>query len=224
MTKIVGHRGVAGYAPENTLRSFEMAIEFGCDRAELDVHLSKDGEVIVIHDDDVARITGGVGKVADMTLAKLKELRCPEYQEIPTLQEVIDLTKGKISLQIELKAKGTPEAVNRLLLKNGIEGDVVLISFDVELLREMKKLNPRLQVGFLFDHIPETLWGLVSEIPLEFIGPRSIAVTKELVEEAHSRGLLVYAYHVDTKELGEKLITLGVDEIGTDFPKLFITS
>ena len=223
MVKIVGHRGAAGYAPENTLRSFETAIALGCDRAELDVHLSKDGEVIVIHDADVSRLTDGKGKVKDMTRAEIKKLRCAEGQRIPTLQEVIDLCKNNISLQRELKAEGVAEPVYRLIRKNNIEHNTVLISFDVKLLREIKKLGPKLPVGLLFDKAPRNLWKLAKEIPLEYIGPRYTAVTKKLVESAHAHGLSVYVYHVNEKKVGDRLTAFGVDELGTDFPKLFLS-
>lgn len=222
MTKIVGHRGVAGYAPENTLRAFEYAIELGCDRTELDVHLSKDGEVIVIHDDNVSRVTDGTGKVADLSLAELKRLRCPEGQEIPTLQEVINITKGKIGLQIELKAKGTPEPVCSLLRKNEIEEDTLVISFRAKLLRKIKQLNSKLQVGLLFHSAPSKLWDLVEDIPCDAIAPKHSAVTSELVDKAHRLGKRVFAYGVNEKDVFERLSALGVDEIGTDFPKLFI--
>jgi glycerophosphoryl diester phosphodiesterase len=116
--KIVGHRGAEGYAPENTLLSFEKAIELGCDRAELDVRLSKDGEIFVMHDAAVDRTTDGHGLVAEMTGDELKNLNCPSGQKIPTLQEAIDVCKGKIDLQIELKAgEGLAEKVNGLITK-----------------------------------------------------------------------------------------------------------
>ena len=126
MARIVGHRGAAGYAPENTLLSFQTAIDIGCDATEMDVRLSKDGEVVVIHDDGVSRVTDGTGFVDEMSLAELKKLDCPEKQKIPTLQEVIDLCKGKIDLLIELKAQGTPEKVNRIIERNKITENVAV--------------------------------------------------------------------------------------------------
>jgi glycerophosphoryl diester phosphodiesterase len=224
MTKIVGHRGASGYAPENTLRSFQYAIDVGCDRTELDVRLSKDNEIIVIHDEEVSRITDGKGMVRDMSLAELKKLNCPDNQKLLTLQEVVDLCKNKIGLQIELKAEGTPQAVNELILENDIENGVVITSFDIGLLREIKRLNPKLKAGLLFREYSDGIWKLVEGIPLDFIGPQYSIVTARLVNKAHESGRVVYAYHVNEKDIGEKLIALGVDEIGSDFPKLFISS
>ncbi len=231
MVKIVGHRGAAGYAPENTLLSFQTAIDMGCDKVEFDVRLSKDKEVVVIHDARVSRVTDGKGFVHKMTLAELKKLNCSQNQKIPTLQEVINLCKDKIDLQIELKAKGTPQVVNRIILRNNLEKNVVIISFNVGLLKEIKNLNPKLKVGLLFPKFKvsplfkfysQRLWRLANKIPLDFICPRYNIATKEIVNKAHQLGKSVHAYHVNNQNTGNKLMAMGVDEIGTDFPKLFL--
>ena len=224
MVKIVGHRGATGYAPENTSLSFQTAIDIGCDRTELDVQLSKDGEVVVIHDEEVSRVTDGEGLVSEKTLEELKKLNCAQGQKILTLQEVIDFCKEKIDLQIELKAEGTPRKVNELIVKNHIQKNVVITSFNVELLREIKSLNTQLEVGLLFKEYSENIWELVKNIPLDFIGPKGEITTQEIVDEAHELGITVYAFHVKDEVLGERLMAMGVDEIGTDFPKLFINS
>lgn len=117
MTIIVGHKGAAGYAPENTLASFRKAIELACDRIELDVRLSKNKELVVFHDEEVSRLTNGKGFVREMTLAELKKMDCAEGEKIPTLQEVIDLAKNKIDLQIELKDDDMAALVNEIIKK-----------------------------------------------------------------------------------------------------------
>ena len=224
MAIIVGHKGAAGYAPENTIKSFKAAIEIGCDRSELDVRLTKDGQVVVFHDKDVSELTNGSGLVSEMTLLELKRLNCRDDEKIPTLQEVIDVCKDKIDLQIELKGEGTPNLVNNLILKNDIVDQVVITSFKIDLLKEIKKINPKLKVGLLFwtDETLADIWNLTDSIPLDFLAPFSEIITMEFVVKAHSFGKKVYAYRVNNKELGDKLISIGVDEIGTDFPKIFI--
>lgn len=220
MTVIVGHRGAAGYAPENTLLSFENAMELGCQKTELDVWLSSDGELVVIHDEKVDRVSKGRGLVSSMTLEEIKKLKCPRNQEIPTLQEVIDLCRGRIGLQIELKGPGTPKPVNDLILRNGLDSQVTIISFKPELLQEMKKLNPKLPLGFLFYIQTGSIWKIARN--MSYICPIGPIVTAKMVEKAHQLGLKVYAWHVNDKELGARLIKMGVDEIGTDLPRLFI--
>jgi len=223
MIKIVGHKGASGYATENTLSSFQMAINTGCDRAELDVHKTKDGQIVVFHDDNVSNLTNGSGFVCDLTLAELKALEYKHGGDIPTLQEVINVCKDKIDLQIELKSDGTPELVNNLILKNWIENQVVITSFRPNLLKEIKQINSDLIVGLLFGNAEEmnVIWNLIDTVPLDFLGPYSGLITKEFVDKAHSLGKPVYAYRVNDKELGDKLKKMGVDALGTDFPKLF---
>lgn len=222
MAIIVGHRGAAGYAPENTLLSFQKAIDIGCQKTELDVRLSKDKAVIVIHDADVKRTTDGQGLVSKMNLAKLKELNCPHNQKLPTLQEVIDVCKDKIDLQIELKSKGTPGPVNELIFKNKILNRITITSFDINLLKEIKNINPQLKVCYLLKRYSANIWDYIKAIPLEYLGLRSRIVKEKMVEHAHQLGIKVYAFQLNNEVTYKKLVKMGVDEIGTDFPKLFI--
>ena len=224
MTKIVGQKGAAGYAQENTITSFRMAIEIGCDRAELDVKLTKDNKIVVFHDKEVSKLTNGKGLVDEMTLAEIKELNYKGGEKIPTLQEVIDVCKNRIDLQIELKSERTPRPVNNLILNNNIGNQVVITSFKDHLLKEIKNNNSNLKVGLLFrtDEMLIDIWNLIDSIPLDFLAPSSEIITKKLIDKAHGLGKTVYAYGVNNKELGEKLISMGVDAIGTDYPKLFI--
>ncbi len=222
MVEIIGHRGAAGHAPENTLLSFKKAIELGCAAVELDVHLTKDGEVVVIHDHTVDRVTGMSGKVRKMDLADLKKLYCPLNQCLPTLQEVIDLCKGRVRMFIELKAKGTPEAVAKLIAENRIEHEVVILSFKIGLLKRIKQLNPKLKVIYLFFRKPLRLWRLVRKIQIDYIGTRLKAATARLVRQAHQIRRRVYVYDVNDVMAGLRLREWKVDAICTDYPILFI--
>lgn len=222
MTKIVGHRGAGNYAPENTLKSFQTAINIGCDRTELDVRMTKDNEVVVIHDKEI----NGMGFVKDITLAELKKVSLNDGEKIPTLQEVINVCKNKTDLQIELKAEGTPAAVNQLILQNKLENQVVITSFESHLLKEIKNLNPNLKVGLLIhtDEVLKNSWELINGIPLDFLALFHEIVTKELIDKTHALGKMAHAYAVNDKTVGDKLISMGIDSIGTDYPKLFIES
>lgn len=224
MVTIVGHKGAAGYAPENTLPSFMMAISLGCPRAELDVRLTKDQVLVVFHDADVARLTTGQGLVEELEYSDLQQLKISGTEKIPTLQEVIDVCKNKIDLQIELKAKNTPQAVNDIVVANAIETRVVITSFYPELLKEIKIINPQLIVGLLYStaDVGENIATMIAEIPLDFIGPHSSLVTKAIIDLAHSQNKQVYAYDVNNQALGNQLIEFGVDALGTDDPKLFL--
>lgn len=203
---IVGHRGAGKLAKENSLEGFRKAIGLGLKRTELDVRLSKDKQVVVVHDPEIN------GK-------KIYELNSGEI-DAPLLQEVIELCKGKIDLQIELKGLGAldtdfvelPQKVEELVVKKGMVDEVLITSFDLEMLRNVKNLK----TGLLFDEEPTELGDF------DYICPKSSIVTKEMIEKAHSLGKKVYAFHVPTKEIGEKLLEMGVDDLGTDYPELLI--
>lgn len=219
---IVCHRGAEGHAPENTLLSFRKAIESGCQRAELDVRVSKDGIPVVIHDAEVDRTTDGHGRVAEMTLNQLKALDCGKGQRIPALKEVMDVCKGKIDLQIELKDENAVEKANDLILENGIADHVVISSFNPDWLRQIKRQNVALKTALLFDHPDERVWQAAKEIPLDYLGPASAVVTPVFVARAHTLGLKVYAHGVKDVGAGRRLEVMGVDEIGTPSPELFL--
>ena len=105
----IAHRGASAYEPENTLRAFERAIEMGATMLELDVHLSRDGHPMVIHDADLSRTTSGTGKVADLSLAQIKRFDAGLGERVPALDEVIELARDRVKIYIELKGQDAPE-------------------------------------------------------------------------------------------------------------------
>lgn len=125
-------------------------------------------------------------------------------------------------MQIELKGKGTPKPVNDLIVENGIENNVLITSFDIELLKEMRKINPRIKMGLLFGKTPELLWDMATRTPLNYICPKADIVNEKMIQYAHALGFKVYSYHTNDKDLGLQLIKWGIDDIGTDFPKYFL--
>ena len=144
MVQRIGHRGAAGHAPENTQASFRKAIELGCDMTELDVHVCASGDVVVIHDETLDRTTNGKGNVSDHTLTELKQLDAGKGEQIPLLQEVLELLKDRIMLNIELKGLGTAEPVYKIVKKTGWSNqDLTVTSFNRDMLTEYKKPRPR---------------------------------------------------------------------------------
>ena len=166
----VAHRGASAHAPENTLLAFERAIELGADMSELDLHLSRDGALVVMHDASVDHTTDGHGAIRDLSLAELKRLDAGQGQRVPTLPEVIDLVRGRSGLYLELKAQGTPRATMDCLRAQRftarwlptrehpelVEGrawvprqQVIVGSFDAALAREAKALAPEIATSLL---------------------------------------------------------------------------
>jgi glycerophosphoryl diester phosphodiesterase len=217
---IVGHRGACGHAPENTLKSFAKAIELGCQRVELDVHLSEDEVPVVIHDPNLDRTTNGKGPVNRLPLVELKKLDAGEGESIPTLVEVMDFCRGKAELQIELKDPDCPSAVAELIRERQDRKNMVVTSFDLPLLNKFAALMPDVPAGLLNKDPDLDMVTVAREHHHRWICPHFNAVTPELVTEAHQAGLLVYAYHVKDRQIANRLALWGVDAIGTDFPEI----
>ena len=219
---ITGHRGAAKLEPENTLRSIQKAIDLGVDQIEIDLHLTRDRHLVVIHDASVDRTTEGHGAVADFTLAEIKQLDAGVGERIPTLQEVIDLVRGKATLQIEIKGPGTTEPVVRTVAQNGIESEVILTSFVHDRLREAHRLNPNIALGALWSQAPSNACEQAIEIGAEALHIQHQYIDADLVQNVHEHGLQIRAWNPDTIEEMERVIDLKVDAVGSNRPDLLI--
>ena len=220
---LTGHRGAAALEPENTLLSMQKAIDLGVDQIEIDVHLTRDQHLVVIHDTTVDRTTDGQGAVADFALEEIKRLDAGKKERIPTLQEVIDLVRGKVVLQIELKGPDTAEPVVRTVEQNNIESEVLLTSFVHERLREARQLNPSLALGALWSQPPPDACEQAIDMGAEAIHILHPNIDAQLVQKAHAHGLMIRAWNPDTVEEIQRVIDLGVDAIGSNRPDLLIT-
>ena len=149
--QIIGHRGASGYAPENTLKAFELALSQGCEWLELDVHLL-DGKLIVIHDEHLDRTTSGQGLISDHSLDAIRGLDAGDGEKIPYLDEVIEMVDGRATINIELKGPGTAQPVSALLnawcLEHKTDPNKFLLSSFNH--RELALASPRYARGALF--------------------------------------------------------------------------
>lgn len=208
----IAHRGYSELYPENTMPAFEKAIEAGADMMEFDVHMSKDGHAVVIHDNDVRRTSDGYGLVKDMTLAELRAFdfnftgdRELGRAAIPTLDEVMRLSKGKIALNIEIKNcpyryPGIEEEVCRLVRLHGMADEVVISSFDHFSLVKIKKIDPPLKTGMLYDSLWLTFRDEVTALGAYSIHPSIDAVEPGQLEWARDKGLRVYPWVARDRE------------------------
>ena len=214
----IGHRGAAGHAPENTLLSFEKAVLLGCDMTELDVHICKSGELVVIHDETVDRTTDGIGTVSDLTLNELKLLDAGQGEEIPTLYEVLSLLKGMIGLNIELKGLGTAKPVYDLVKELGWKNDLTISSFNWDMLKEYRVLDSNAKLGVLtFNNHGEAL-DLAEKIDAYSINPYHGLLQEKYVEEAHNKGFMVYSWTPNKESEIKLAIQKGVDGVISDYP------
>lgn len=225
----IGHRGAKGYASENSLFSFEKAIEMGVDGIELDVHLSLDGQIIVIHDDTIDRTTNGKGFVNTLSLQELKTFRINEKQaselkqQIPTLNEVFDLVNLTCFINIELKGKGTASAVVALIEKyiwekNWKYANFLVSSFDWNAVQEVRFLNENIPIGILTETNLDLAFSFAKFMKAEAIHPEFHLLTQDNTAQIQAKGIQVFPWTVNEYEAIQKIKTYNVNGIITDFP------
>ncbi len=232
---VVAHRGASGYAPENTFAAFDKAVQMGADYIELDVHRSKDGELVVIHDSTVDRTTDGSGKVGELTVEELRALDAGSWmgdafagETIPTLDEVLDRYYGKIGLLIELKTPdvypGIEEEVAEMLKERNLDRpqdeEIMIQSFNFESMKKMKQLLPDVPIGVLTSSRTDTSDEALKEFATyaDYFNPQYGLISQTLVDRAHAHGLKVGSWTVRNRKTANLLIAAGVDAIITDYP------
>ena len=231
---VFAHRGASGAAPENTMAAFEQASEKGADGIELDVHMSADGEVVVIHDARLERTSDGSGEVAYMNYAELEKFDMGAkwkgspwgFQRIPLLEEVISLAKSTdMMLNIELKGyKANPrlaEATAKIVQENGFEADVIFSSFDIGQLRRTKVALPQARLAYITFFPPQPQLGVAED--LWGCHPNHSLTTKLSVRKWQEAGMHVQLWTVNSKEAILRAIRIGVDGIITNHPALALS-
>ena len=217
----IGHRGAAGHEPENTLKSFQKALDLKVDMIELDVHKTKDSKLVVIHDDTLDRTANSTGVVSERTLEQLKKLDAGGLEKIPTLGEVIKLVDRQVPLNIELKGKGVARLVADLIkkyLKLGWEKrHFIVSSFDHEQLEEFHKYLPDIALGKL---IKKNLSqkDLANLDGVRFIGIGKDYLDSSTIDLVHKKNIKVYVFTVNEDKDIKNIISMGIDGIFSDFP------
>ena len=227
-TKVMAHRGASTEAPENTMAAFQKAIDDMADYIELDVQLTNNGEVIVMHDSNAYRTTGVDANIVNMTYKEVKTLDAgswfsDEYvgENVPSLKEVLELTQGKIKLNIELKPadNGTALAKNtvRLIEKYNMVNDCVITSFSESALKAVKTYNQEIKVGYILSAAYGDFYDMKN---VDFFSVNAAFLSKRTIDAIHNSGKRVYAWTVNNKEAIKNLTNKGVDGIITDNPVL----
>ena len=231
-TKIWAHRGASGYAPENTLEAFLMAAQMGADGVELDVQLSKDGEIVVIHDEWIDRVSDGKGKVADYTLEELKRFNVnkprPEYAKvcrIPTLREVLEALKDTgLTVNIELKTgvnfyEGIERKTVELVRETGFENRVLYSSFNHHSVLKIREYEPQARLAFLYSHELSRVAEYAKSNGVHGVNP-SVRGTlfEEEMRECIRNNIEINVWTVNKREDMERLIRMGVNALITNYP------
>ena len=229
----IAHRGASSYAPENTFAAYDKALAMGVNHVELDVHLTRDGHIVVIHDDTVDRTTDGQGRVADFTLAELRELDAgrwfaPEYagERIRSLGETLECYKGRLYFHIEIKQREISGGLARrtidMVRGYGLTDSVTITSFSKEWLQEAAAYDSTLPKGWL---VPmgnvgwdDSIIEQSKELGLAQICPRADLTTSELVNRLHAEGFVVRCHGLYSEDLMRRAVDVGADGATVNFP------
>ncbi|UQA96678.1 glycerophosphodiester phosphodiesterase [Streptomyces halobius] len=214
----IGHRGVMGVEPENTLRSFVRAEREGLDVIELDLHLSKDGALVVMHDADVDRTTDGVGPIAERTLAELRELDAGRGERIPVFEEVVEAVRAP--LQAEIKDVAAAQTLAAVMRARDLTGRVDVISFHDEALAAIRTLLPGVRTALVGDRYGADIVDRAQAVGATMVSLNIRRLTLELVERAHAAHLKVLGWTVNTHDHLRLVRGLGLDGVVTDLPEI----
>jgi glycerophosphoryl diester phosphodiesterase len=238
---VIAHRGGAGLMPENTLGAFQNALALKVDYLELDAHLTKDGIPVIMHDPTLERTTDGVGQIGNYTLAQLqpfnaaaKSLSAKTKEPIPTFAQVLDLAKPtqvKVEVEIKVPPQGRYNGIEQKMLDEIVARDMIervqISSFNLDVIKEVKTLNPAIKTVALMSvdyfraydlNTPQTIIDHVISLKASFIAVNKDYLNAKLVQAAHSRGLLVEVWTVDSESDIKKFVAMDVDGIISNKP------
>ncbi|HEY8740514.1 MAG TPA: glycerophosphodiester phosphodiesterase family protein [Candidatus Dormibacteraeota bacterium] len=218
-----GHRGNPQKHPENTLASFNSAIQLGVDVIECDVHLTADRRLAVIHDHTLERTTNGAGTVGSRTMAELRQLDAGGGERVPELTEVLDLARGRVGVAIEIKSlpvryRGLEERLVETLGTARMVDDCAVICFDHRVIRKVRDLEERLVVGALVAGRPLLLPELLAYTRAEVYSPHWSFVDDDVVAQVHECGAVVGVWTVDSEDTLDLVLKAGVDAVYSNRP------
>jgi len=230
----IAHRGASGYAPENTFAAFDKAIEMRVDYIEIDTQMTKDHQLVVIHDSKVDRTTNGTGYVKDFTLKELKTLDAGswydivfEHERIPTLIEVIESYGNKVGLLIEIKnpllypgiEKKFADIMNPYLIPENTL-DIKVQSFNIKTIENIKKFLPTINAGIIINRLISYRDLLIIAKSSDFINMYKYYISGHIVLQAHQLGLKIYAWTINDLKNLKYLLDLGIDGAIVDYPEI----
>lgn len=230
--KIYGHRGASGYAPENTLEAFKLAIEMGVDGIETDIHLSKDNVAVLMHDERVDRTTNYKGYIKDMTYQELLKLNANNnninysHCSIPTLRQLLELVQDtSCILHLEIKTdriiyEGIENIVLNLVKEYKLEDQVYYSSFNHNTMQIIKSLDSNAKIAYTYDGMLYKPWRYSID-NIYALHPRYTSITdKNYIVDCHNSSLKVNVWTVNNVENINAMISLGVDGIFTNYPDI----
>nr|WSX73194.1 glycerophosphodiester phosphodiesterase family protein [Streptomyces sp. NBC_00899]WSX80740.1 glycerophosphodiester phosphodiesterase family protein [Streptomyces sp. NBC_00899] len=212
----VGHRGVMGVEPENTLRSFRRAEQAGLDQVELDLHLSKDGALVVMHDAEVDRTTDGSGLIRDLTLAEIRTLDAGLGERVPVFEEVLDAVDRPI--QAEIKDTAAARALADTLRERGATERVSVLSFHDDALAEIHSLLPDVPTVLVAGKLGPDIVPRAQAVGARLVSLDLTQLNLDVVRRCQAAGIAVMAWTVNTAQDWALARALRLDGVATDLP------
>jgi glycerophosphoryl diester phosphodiesterase len=218
MVLVIAHRGASGYYPENTMKSIENAIKMGSDMVEIDLKMTKDKHIVLMHDDAVDRTTNGHGLVQDLTTKQLRTLDAGGGEKVPLLTEVIGMFGGRgVRFMFDISSKGYEEQLTEIIHRHNLDVGTI-VSGAHEPLRLIKLLNPRLRIAPSFEKASDLTIMETASMGAEVFNCHHAPISRETVDMAHVFNLQVIAWGVNNIEHIHRMIEIGVDGITSDYP------
>lgn len=224
----IAHRGASAYELENTLAAFLRAAEMGADMVELDLHRTIDNELVVMHPYTLAVTTNGIGFIEDLTLEQIKLFHENNGEIIPTLQDVIDTTRGKVGLYCELKGRDLEEKFVNTIRLNGYHDSTIAGSFDHPVVKKIKQLDPKIRTAIMDSASPVDIVLSAKNALADYFhfcwegraAHRYSLITEELLHELSSHGIGSLVWHEEDRLELEHIVKLKIDGICTNKPDL----
>ena len=216
------HRGASAYEPENTMEAFRLGLQMGANGIETDIHRTKDGVLVLFHDDTLERVTGASGRLQAHSYDELRTLEVTMYGKsgkIPRFENfLLEFSDKPITFAIEFKQEFTEKDTIDILRAFSMEKKTVLTSFNIDCLMRAKLYAPEYKLGYLTSDVNELTIKVMRTIGIEEICPHAKIVTSELVSSLHSEGFSVRAWGVKNEEAMKSCYDAGVDGMTVNFP------
>lgn len=228
---VIAHRGASAVEPENTLRAFERSIKMGAQMIELDLHLTRDGHVVVIHDDDLSHTTNARGRVSQLTLEEVRKADAGKGERIPTLQETLELTRGRVQLYLEIKAPQAAAETLRIVREFNCQEEVLLASFDLELMKHLGETVSDMEIGLILGtpSLNPTVrwreafpWRALRYYQYQTLCMQVKLCSAVLARNIKRQGKKLYVWTANNEQDYARMIARNVDGIVTDTPDRLI--
>jgi glycerophosphoryl diester phosphodiesterase len=215
----IGHRGAAGHAPENTIAAIRRGILLGVDFVEMDIQVTRDGRLVVMHDALVDRTTDGTGFVSDMTWDEMKLLDAGNGERVPSLEAALAAASGRAGVMLEAKASGIAADLYRTVRASAFPGAVIYASFLHEEILEIRRIDPLARTMALMECVPTSGAAFARDANATLVGLTIDFATAEFIATLHDAGLDVLLYTVNEPRLIQRAIDLGADGVISDYPE-----